>query len=126
MNLWHVPWKTVLAATDILVDKLPPSSDVWALARGGYIPGALVARRLKANLHLIALHEKLEGQLIVDDIADSGTTFLAFPKCDAAVLFSRIPDEPIYYGLKVVTSRWLVFPWECSWIARFACRQPIR
>jgi xanthine phosphoribosyltransferase len=109
---------------------------VVPIARGGLIPGALLAYRLglvdmwplmaasykgqergPISLHIPDRLVELQGDryLVVDDICDTGTTLRAvrqqLPKAVYAALLSSTPD-PDFWAQDSTPAHWYQFPWE--------------
>lgn len=128
----------------ILAEGFVPSRIV-AVAKGGVIPAALVWQ-VFPDAEFVVLRTKHYGPegktakvevnarigemsnwdspttLIVDDICDSGDTFMELHKWMAqscyAAMCVRHKDtfECDYYGYIIGTDAWVVFPWESNFV----------
>ena len=141
-----VSWQDVVDDVAALVRRLaeqpePPSGwlGLVAVARGGLVPTALVARALRIRLvETVCLstyrrrrREPLRivkpaparlgdgaGWLIVDDIADTGATAHAvrgmLPAARLAALYVKPAARPVVdaWVHEVDTDVWIEFPWE--------------
>jgi len=105
---------------DLLMDALISTIDfevtsVMGLARGGLIPAVILSHRL--NVPLVSV--PLEDTLIVDDICDSGNTFLEiykqYPNLKFACLHFKPHTSvfnPTTYATTFNSDDWIVYPWE--------------
>jgi xanthine phosphoribosyltransferase len=116
-----------------------PYRGIIAVARGGLVPAALVARELDirfidticiASYHDAAHHaggpvQVLKaiagdgaGFLIIDDLVDTGETARAvrdmLPKAHFATLYAKPAGRPMVdtFVTEVSQDTWIVFPWE--------------
>jgi hypoxanthine phosphoribosyltransferase len=61
-----------------------------------------------------------EPLIIVDEICDGGNTFKLwqqrFPNILTATLYLRHNSKfkPDFWGYKLDTDQWIIFPWECD------------
>ena len=138
-------WDDVHRDTRALVDRLIPHgpwTGIIAIARGGLIPAAIIAReinirrvdtlciatyddRAKGSANILKTPEaavavKGTGWLVVDDLADTGETLRTaraiLPKAHFATIYAK-PD-----GLALVDTfvrqvpqmTWIVFPWDAA------------
>lgn len=111
---------------------------IVAVARGGLIPAALVARALGIRrletVSAVAYHGETlgspellkfptaagdgEGWLIVDDLVDTGTTIkivrTILPKAHVAVLYAKPMGRPLAdsFVQEFPQESWIDFPWE--------------
>lgn len=138
LNTWHEMHRE---ATD-LADKLRPLGPwkgIVAIARGGLVPAAIVARVLNIRLVetiCIAVYDGKvkgalnvlrpapadvgdgEGWLLIDDVADSGTTAETaqkmLPKAHYAALFVKPVGKPFVstYQQEIGQDVWVDFPWD--------------
>jgi len=114
----------------------PRFHGIFAVARGGLVPAALLARDLDIRLVdtvCIASYDDRRrggvevlkaptgdggGWLVVDDLVDSGTTARAvralLPAAHYATLYAKPEGRPWVddFVTAVDQSVWLVFPWE--------------
>lgn len=106
-------YRDVEMAADLLAERHPMHrrySGVHGVPRGGAVPAALVAARLKLPL----LDKPEPDCLVVDDLVDSGTTAMRYSSHAFDALFRKshapahlAPDAETFDG-----DPWLVFPWE--------------
>ena len=120
-QLMHQPWRGVIA-----------------IARGGLIPAAIIARELDIRLcdtlcvasydHDRQGEAKLlksvdgdgDGFLIVDDLVDTGVTAQLvknlLPKAKLAVVYAKPQGEALadYWQTRFEQNNWLHFPWDSS------------
>ena len=96
-------------------EEQPQIDSVMGLPRGGLIPAVMLSHKLDIPL----VFEPTIKTLIVDDISDSGKTFLdmleeypfnAFAALHYKPHTSRI--IPTCYGNEFHSDAWLVYPWE--------------
>lgn len=121
-------------------DASNPWSGIVAIARGGLIPGAILAREL--NLHYVdtlciasydhteqgkirilkSLEGDGEGLLLVDDLVDSGNTAKIareiLPKAHFACVYAKPAGMPLAqsYVREFPQDTWLHFPWDSELI----------
>jgi hypoxanthine phosphoribosyltransferase len=91
---------------------------LYGIPRGGIIPATLLA--FKTGLNLDFTFDKKKHLIIVDDICDSGNTFIKIMEHRHNVKYKTITVSlfwkptskfiPDFYAEK--TSNWIVFPWE--------------
>jgi len=120
-----------------LVDR-GPFSGVVAIARGGLVPAAIVARELKLRMVdtvCVASYEERHrgevvilkkvagdgaGLVVVDDLADTGNTIRAvramLPRAHYAVLYAKPLGAPAADSkiMEVSQDTWIAFPWDTS------------
>lgn len=120
-KVMHQPWRGVIA-----------------IARGGLIPAAIIARELNIRLCdtlCIASYEHDQqgapellksvpgdgdGFLIVDDLVDTGVTARVvkelLPKAKLAVVYAKPQGEPLadYWVTRFEQDNWLHFPWDSA------------
>ena len=76
----YLSWDDINSLVDTLTNKIiktiPPVDSIMGLPRGGLIPAVMLSHRL--GLPLVSKPTK--GTLIVDDICDSGETFIKMSK----------------------------------------------
>jgi xanthine phosphoribosyltransferase len=120
----ELDWKGVQMAVDEIAKQAKEIQwdTVIAIMRGGMVPARLVAAELGVENIVIwdrgyGMLGKVKGRaLIVDDIADTGTTVRAAKAefgLPMAVLVSKV-DGAEYEGLRLKPDdkRWVIFPWE--------------
>jgi hypoxanthine phosphoribosyltransferase len=112
----YLTWDDIDNLVNILSKQTPPNiTSVMGLPRGGLIPAVMLSHKL--NLPLVS--EPTRKTLIVDDICDSGETFLKLLKQHPFNLFACLHYKPhtskfppdIWAELYEVDN-WLVYPWE--------------
>jgi len=90
-------------------------------ARGGLIPAVLLSHKLGIEFlsveDAMMLKEDIRAKtLLIDDICDSGQTFVDFHYCGftTASLLWRTNSKyiPEYYAESINSNAWIVFPWE--------------
>jgi len=95
------------------VAKPPGVQCVAGVPRGGLVPAAIIAERLRLPLVSIDAVEALGRRvLVVDDLIDSGATAARFVDRCAFVALFRKPWSPFQECASFTVDRWLVFPWE--------------
>lgn len=136
---WETLYKDTLILSAMIGDR--KFTSVIAITRGGLIPAAIVAQKLKlkvidtvclesytgknrGNINLLkaskrfSLQSKGENILIIDDLIDSGTTieFLKniYPKACFAVVYAKPKKKELvdFYAVNVEQDIWIQFPWE--------------
>lgn len=141
----HVPlsWDEVQRDAAALAEKLKPHGPwhgIVAIARGGLVPAALVARALgmrRVETVSVAAYEGERlgtpvlikgpaaagdgtGWLIVDDLVDTGATILfvrtMLPKARVAVLYAKPAGLPLvdHFVREFPQESWIDFPWEMA------------
>jgi len=139
-----ISWRDLGLLTKALVDKVKKGERpdvVVGIARGGLIPAMVIADRLRTPLDIIniksyralgvkgvlkvydVMYEDVADKkvLIVDDVADTGETFLfvsehMMKKGAKSVMLASIflkpwsRVKPNYFVEE--TDEWIVFPWE--------------
>lgn len=132
---WRDIHRDSLALADRL-ESLGPFRGIVAVARGGLVPAAIVARRLRLRLVdtvCVASYEHRrqggvevlkplqgdgDGWLVVDDLADSGLTARTvrtmLPKARYAVVYAKPLGRPDVDVWQVAVDQgvWLEFPWD--------------
>jgi xanthine phosphoribosyltransferase len=120
-----------------------PWHGIVAVARGGLVPAALVARALGIRrietvciiaydgetlgeptvLKLPAAADDGDGWLVVDDLVDTGTTMkiirTILPKAHVAVLYAKPVGRPLAdsFVREFPQDSWIDFPWEMAFVA---------
>lgn len=116
---------------------LGPFKRLVVITRGGLVPAAIVAREL--DLHLIetfcvvsydwqnqnksanilkGVDGDGEGDLIIDDLVDTGKTALlarnTLPKAHFATVYAKPAGRPLVdtYITEVSQDTWILFPWD--------------
>jgi hypoxanthine phosphoribosyltransferase len=115
----YLSWDITETLVDVLsnwVKKHQPQIDsVMGLPRGGLIPAVMLSHKL--NLPLV--FEPTEKTLIVDDICDSGETFIEiynkYPNSPFACLHLKphtTKFTPHIWAISWESDDWIVYPWE--------------
>lgn len=127
-----------------------PFKRVVVITRGGLVPAAVVAREL--SIHLIetvcvqsynwqtigeatilkGVDGNGEGDLIIDDLVDTGATAQVvrnlLPKAHFATVYAKPAGRPLVdtYITEVSQDTWILFPWdsEGQYVTPLADRQP--
>ncbi len=113
-----------------------PYAGIVAIARGGLVPAAIVARELdvrrvdtvcvasyddrtqRAPQVLKALDGDGDGLLIVDDLVDTGVTArivrAMLPNAHFATVYAKPAGRPLVDTFVTLVSQdtWIVFPWD--------------
>ena len=136
-----VSWEEIRRDSSTLADKVRargPWEGIVAVARGGLVPAALVARALglrRVETVSVAAYEgeKLgtpviiktpaaagdgTGWLVIDDLVDTGTTMLLIrgllPKAHVGVLYAKPAGRALAddFVREFPQDCWIDFPWE--------------
>lgn len=140
-----IDWQSLHRDVALLAENLTgkgPFERIIAIARGGMVPAALLARilelRVVDTVCVSSYDHKLQregepvllkgvageivdggaGWLVVDDLADSGQTLRCvrelLPKAHFATVYAKPKGAPMVDTLAVTVdqSLWLVFPWD--------------
>ena len=123
-----------------------PPDVVISIGKGGSVPGVILASRFgvnNLNLGLKSYNKKSRGEivvyqplsnfdslrdqniLLVDDIADSGSTLVYASELLSENFCSNVRTATVFYkpssvfkpdiyGIEVETEEWIVLPWENS------------
>ena len=119
-----------------------PWKGIVALARGGLVPAAVVARALELRLvetlcaasytgreqdevqilkpPTAALDDAGEGWLVIDDLVDTGATVRAarelLPRAHFATLYAKPDGEALVdtFLHPVAQDTWVIFPWDAG------------
>ena len=132
---WSDIHRDSLALADRL-SRLGPFRGIVAVARGGLVPAALIARAL--DLHHVdtvciwSYADKVQGEaqvlkavegdgagwLVIDDLVDSGATArlvrAMLPRAHYATLYAKPQGRPLVdtHLTDVDQDIWLMFPWD--------------
>ncbi|HLY54530.1 MAG TPA: xanthine phosphoribosyltransferase [Stellaceae bacterium] len=117
---------------------LGPFKGIVAIARGGLVPAAIVARELDIRLvdtisvasydnrtrGDIQLLKSVEGDgsglLVVDDLVDTGATGglvrRILPKAHFATIYAKPAGRPVVdtFVTEVSQDTWILFPWDAE------------
>jgi xanthine phosphoribosyltransferase len=136
-----VTWEEIQRDAALLAKKLSskgPWQGIVAVARGGLVPAALVARSLgirrietvsaaaydgqhRSELELLKFPSAAgdgKGWLVIDDLVDSGTTMqivrTILPKAYVGVLYAKPLGRPLANAFvrEFPQDSWIDFPWE--------------
>ena len=115
-----------------------PFAGIVAIARGGLVPAAIVARELDIRLvHAVCIasyDDRVQrepqilsgldgdgaGLLIVDDLVDTGVTARLvrgmLPKAHFATVYAKPAGRPLVDTFVTMVSQdtWIVFPWDAT------------
>lgn len=132
---WDALHKDARALADKLRDK-GPFSGIVAVARGGLVPAAILARELDIKLIetvcVSSYDDRAQGEveiikgmasdhsgwLVVDDLVDSGATARAvramLPGAHYATLYAKPDGRPLVdtHVAEIDQGVWIIFPWE--------------
>lgn len=117
-----------------------PFVGIVAIARGGLVPGAILAQRFKirhietvclasyddvslnrsdlVTLKPLSLPKDGQGWIVVDDLVDTGKTFELvrnmLPKAHFACIYAKPVGEHAVdtFARPVAQDTWITFPWE--------------
>ena len=113
-----------------------PWQGIVAIARGGLVPAAIVARELEIRLIdtfcVASYDDRLRGDvnvlkeakydgtdwLIIDDLVDTGQTAKAvrqrLPKAHLATVYAKPAGRPVVdtFITEVSQDTWILFPWD--------------
>ena len=115
----YLSWDNVEELVDRLANWIkkhqPQIDSVMGLPRGGLIPAVMLSHKL--NLPLV--FEPTKNTLIVDDICDSGETFIKIDSKFIGLKFACLHFKPhtskftphIWAG-SWISDDWIVYPWE--------------
>lgn len=118
--------------------ELGPWNGIIAVARGGLVPAAIVARELDLRLvdtvcvasydHQtqggVRVLKRIEGDgsglLVIDDLVDTGHTARAvremLPKAHFATVYAKPAGRPLVdtFVTEVSQDTWILFPWDIA------------
>ncbi len=115
----YLTWGDIEHLVDVLANEIttkqPQIDSIMGLPRGGLIPAVMLSHRLKLPL----VFEPTVKTLIVDDICDSGETFMNMLEKHPFNAFASLHYKPhtskivpTCYGNEFFLNAWLVYPWE--------------
>jgi len=140
----QISWDEIQQDAARLAVMLAAHGETWegivAVARGGLVPAALIARALdirRVEAISVAAYEgdRLSpptlvkhpaaagdgtGWLIVDDLVDTGTTMIfvrdLLPKAEVAVLYAKPSGRALadFHVREFPQDSWINFPWEMA------------
>lgn len=122
MEYTYMNWEELNRSVDLLEENIRNKvvskeiTGVFGLPRGGLVPAVMLSHRLNVPLLLAPC----EGCVVVDDIADSGTSLLHYKEkgYKIAVIWYKPKSsvKPDFYVFKdrrgKMGGKWIVFPWE--------------
>jgi hypoxanthine phosphoribosyltransferase len=117
----HLNWGDIEWLVDRLIQQIIESGEqidsICGLPRGGLIPAVMLSHKL--NLPLVEIENISKKTLIVDDICDSGETFVKlydeFPYSIYACLHFKPHTSkfmPELWAASFESDSWVVYPWE--------------
>jgi len=112
----YLSWEDIEKLINVLSIHVPEEIDsIMGLPRGGLIPAVMLSHRL--NLPLA--QKVTQNTLIVDDICDSGETFIKWNKKYPDVVFACLHFKshtslfiPDIWAKIYDEDNWIVYPWE--------------
>ena len=112
----YLSWDDIDHLVDIISKHTPEEIDsIMGLPRGGLIPAVILSHKL--NLPLV--FKPTKNTLIVDDICDSGKTFIEidskYPNLKFACLHLKPHTSkftPHIWAISWDSDDWIVYPWE--------------
>jgi hypoxanthine phosphoribosyltransferase len=115
----YLSWDDIESLINVLVnwvkEEQPQIDSVMGLPRGGLIPAVMLSHKL--NLPLV--FKPTKNTLIVDDICDSGKTFIEidskYPNLKFACLHLKPHTSkftPHIWAGSWISDDWVVYPWE--------------
>ena len=118
-NKIYLSWDDAINLVDKLCEKiiteLPNIDSVFGLKRGGLIPAVMLSHLLNIPF----TYEISKNTLIVDDICDSGETFIKLYEKHPDAIYSCLHFKPhtsrFFPKLKAMelnSDDWIVYPWE--------------
>lgn len=145
-NLFQASWQDIQHITHVLARRLRdkgPWHGIVAVTRGGMVPAALLARELNIRtvetVSVIGYEDDKRGPeerikivkppsqagdgagwLVVDDLADTGRTFMRLreilPRAHFAALYAKPLGQPFVDTVAdaVAQETWIRFPWEMA------------
>jgi hypoxanthine phosphoribosyltransferase len=120
MKYKNISWKVLDNYISLLADKIKAKlgrvNGIFGLPRGGLVPAVMLSHKLNVPLLLAPC----EGCVVVDDIADTGTSLLHYKErgYKIAVIWYKPKSKvkPDFCAVNESRSKmggaWVVFPWE--------------
>ncbi|MDO8608344.1 MAG: xanthine phosphoribosyltransferase [Phaeospirillum sp.] len=126
-----------------LLGKAGPFLGIIAVARGGLVPAAVLARELNlrhvdtvciasygdGTRQQMAVLKRVEGSgagwLVIDDLVDTGATARVvrsmLPAAHYATLYAKPAGRPLVdsFVSEVAQDVWLIFPWDAPEVQKF-------
>lgn len=141
-NIYHLTWTEFHRDTRALAQRLLSSEKSWsgivAIARGGLIPAAIIARELnirwvdtlciasydhnKQSTAQILKSVAGDGSelLLIDDLVDTGVTANIarelLPRATMAAIYAKPAGmkNAMYWQREFSQDTWIHFPWDCD------------
>lgn len=115
----YLTWGDIEHLVDVLANEIttkqPQIDSIMGLPRGGLIPAVMLSHRLKLPL----VFEPTVKTLIVDDICDSGETFMNILEKHPFNAFASLHYKPHtssfipdIYAEEFTSDDWIHYPWE--------------
>ena len=114
----YLGWGGIEELVDILASNIKSNLEIdsiMGLPRGGLIPAVMLSHKLNVPL----VFEPTEKTLIVDDICDSGVTFIEidnkYPNLKFACLHFKPHTSkfiPHIWAGSWISDNWIIYPWE--------------
>ena len=115
----YLTWDDIESLINVLVnwvkEEQPQIDSVMGLPRGGLIPAVILSHKL--NLPLV--FKPTKNTLIVDDICDSGETFMDMLEKHPFNAFASLHYKPHtssfipdIYAEEFTSDDWIHYPWE--------------
>jgi hypoxanthine phosphoribosyltransferase len=111
----YVSWKEIFYMIHYLELTIKRSKEkfdgIYALMRGGLIPGVILSH----SLNLPMLNKPTNESLIIEDISETGKTLKNIKHKKIACLYTSLwtEVEPDYFAkIKTNKDSWLIFAWE--------------
>lgn len=108
----NVSWKEVDEYINSLVTKVPRGvCGVYGIPRGGLILAAILSHKLDVPM----LQAPCKGCVVIDDIADTGTTLKHYADCGYYITTMFYHKQSIVvpnYWFFAKDKSWIVYPWE--------------
>jgi len=113
----YLSWDIIETLVDVLAMNIKKSEidSIMGLPRGGLIPAVILSHKLDLPL----VFEPTEKTLIIDDICDSGKTFIEidskYPNLKFACLHLKTHTSkfiPHIWAISWDSDNWIVYPWE--------------
>lgn len=111
----YVSWKQI---ENLILKKVPEIKnvkDIFGIPRGGLVAAVILSHKLDIPL----TKNITKNTLIVDEICDSGKTFIELekqlgfkPKTFCIHKKSIAKYQPTYICKELKTKSWIVYPWE--------------
>ena len=107
MQFKILSWEDIDIGINELIENLKPHKAIIGIARGGLIPAIIISHKLGIEYD--------DGDLIIDDIVDTGITYNQFKnkgKFITLINKSSIDILSSTYLNSITVNKWVIFPWE--------------